>query len=433
VPPSDRRKAIVTTRDQVIPAPVGNTIPFANGSTRFICGAFLFVLASTLILVLVQTVFFPFEPTTLNERRDPTPLPALALLLERPAQFAERINRWFDDRVGFRDFLIRAKNQIDFSVFGISRKVYIGSDGWLFERETTDARFFLERLSEPAFLRIEHSFVQFAELLKRRDIKLVVVGYPDKSTLYPNYLPASVPQLPSAGKYDRFRRFMGKQRDIIFIDAESILRAAQHNQSLYYKTDIHPTIRGSIPVVEEIVRRISASAGRGDVKWHERFAWRRIFWDQGAEARFLAVLSDVGESVDYAPDFYAVGKNPAAGHWNTDPRRIDVPGLGRLPIFDWEFVSDPTACAHLLPGAVLFGNSFSDGYTTLGLYSYFCFLRRSRTPVARLAPYVADIPKGTKYFIFQYTAPYLQSEVPSLGTAGAAPDPRQFWGATTHD
>jgi hypothetical protein len=423
--------SIVTARDDVIPVEGAARLP--NRAARGICAAFLFALAVILVFVLVTTAVDPWKLMKLNERRDPGPLPRIAMLLDSPATFAERLNRWFDDRVGFRDPLIRVKNQIDFSVFRVSRKVYIGRSGWLFERATTDARLLLERLSAPAFSEFEESFVQFAELLARHGIKLVVVGYPDKSMLYPEFLPAGVPRPSDGGKYDRLRRFLAAQPDIIFIDGESVLQAAKGDKPLFYKTDIHPTAHGSIAIVKEIVRRIAAAAGRSDIEWNERFTWRQIFWDHGAEARFLAVLSDIGEQVEYAPEFYVVGKNPPGGHWIEDPRRIDVPYVGRLPVFDWEFVSDPENCAQRLPGAVLYGNSFSDEYVSLGLYNYFCFLRRSRTPRGRLAPYVADIPVGTKYFIYQYTASYLPGEAPILDTDSATAVPSQFWGAVKHE
>ena len=41
-------------------------------------------------------------------------------------------------------------------------------------------------------------------------------------------------------------------------------------------------------------------------------------------------------------------------------------------------------------------------YWTVGLHRYFCFIRRSRTPIGRLPAFVDAIPPGTKYFIFQY-------------------------------
>jgi hypothetical protein len=65
-------------------------------------------------------------------------------------------------------------------------------------------------------------------------------------------------------------------------------------------------------------------------------------------------------------------------------------------------------------GAARFSNSFSDRYWPLGLQRYFCFIRRARTPIARLTPLVANLPQGTKYFIFQYLSAYLPGEGPWL-------------------
>ena len=56
-----------------------------------------------------------------------------------------------DDRSGFRDLFIRMKNQIDYSIFNVSRKVYVGSEGYLFNRNLTDGRLDLERISEQQF------------------------------------------------------------------------------------------------------------------------------------------------------------------------------------------------------------------------------------------------------------------------------------------
>ena len=46
--------------------------------------------------------------------------------------------KWFNDHFGFRDFLIRSKTQIDYSVFGMSTRIHVGSDGWLFYRSVMD-------------------------------------------------------------------------------------------------------------------------------------------------------------------------------------------------------------------------------------------------------------------------------------------------------
>ena len=89
--------SIVTARDDVIP--VEGTARLPNRAARGICAAFLFALAVILVFVLVTTAVDPWKLMKLNERRDPGPLPRIAMLLDSPATFAERLNRWFDDRV----------------------------------------------------------------------------------------------------------------------------------------------------------------------------------------------------------------------------------------------------------------------------------------------------------------------------------------------
>jgi len=98
--------------------------------------AFLGCLTLALVLPLLQTLYPIFGPVVapLEERRAPSRFPSPLLLLGTTGEFAAALNNWFDDRVGFRDLLIRTKNQIDYTFFRTSKKVYIGSNGWLFLR-----------------------------------------------------------------------------------------------------------------------------------------------------------------------------------------------------------------------------------------------------------------------------------------------------------
>ena len=96
---------------------------------------FLGFVTFCLVAPLVQTIYPVFGTTLVapvEERRDASPFPSLHLLAGTNGDFAAGLNKWFDDRVGFRDFLIRSKNQIDYTLFRTSKKVHIGADGWLF-------------------------------------------------------------------------------------------------------------------------------------------------------------------------------------------------------------------------------------------------------------------------------------------------------------
>jgi hypothetical protein len=310
---------------------------------------------------------------------------------------------------------IRLKNQIDYSVFSTSRKVYVGRDGWLFDRG--DAGWGLERLDTSGFEALQASFLGLARELHEKDIRLVVIGYPDKSRIYPEMTPSTESLIPPGGNYDRLRQFLARQQTLTFIDAEEILlrEKSTTGDPVYYKTDAHADEIGQLGVVKEIVNQIARAENRSDIRRDEKFerAVGRVGW--GNEARFLSPLVPVHEYTPYFKGTYAIGGDEPDGRWNLPgsyiAERADN-GTGRA--YDFEFRSRPELCSERLPGTVIFGNSFSDPYWSLGLHRYFCFIRRARTPTSRLKLFLETMPAGTKYFIFQYYAPSLLSDAPTM-------------------
>jgi len=374
--------------------------------------AFLGFAALCLVVPFLQTLYPVFGTVVapLEERRALNPLPPLRLITGTNGDFAAGLNKWFDDRVGFRDMFIRAKNQIDYTLFDASKKVWVGSDGWLFDRypEGTD-------LDNDRLAILENGFVTLAHRLGDRDIHLIVVGYPDKSALYPEMAPPRMPQLwTSDSNYGRLRQFLASRSELAFIDAEAIMkrekpRSAEH---LYIKTDMHVTEVAQIAVVKEIVAQVARAENRRDVRWDEKLTLTHVQLNNGGQTHFIALLSEPMEEEPYYEGGYTIGATEPDGHWNIpDPavlERADA-GIGRP--FDWEFRSLPELCASRLPGTVLFGNSFSDLYWAVGLQRYFCFIRRAREPVSRFKLFYDTMPAGTKYFILEYYVPWLSHDV----------------------
>src|SRR5439155_12444413 len=99
----------------------------ANSRARWVGGRlpgiFLAIVILCLVLPLLQTLhpFFGTIVRPVDERRTANPFPSPGLLLHGTGDFAIGLNKWFDDRVGFRDLFIRTKNQIDYSIFSTSR------------------------------------------------------------------------------------------------------------------------------------------------------------------------------------------------------------------------------------------------------------------------------------------------------------------------
>ena len=383
------------------------------GLELLICYAFLgfFALYLTLPLVqalypLAQTVYPRFATIMrpLDERRQPSSFPSLSLLLGTDGGFAIGLNKWFDDRVGFRDLFIRSKNHIDYTLFRTSRKIYIGHEGWLFDIH--DPPMSVDRLAA-----LKTSFVALVQALHRKGVQLIVVGYPDKAEIYAEKAPPQLPRRPKSGNYEKLRGFLTARADLMFIDAEEILKREKGitSERLYAKTDLHATQVGQLSVVKEIIRRIAQAEGRPEIHWAENFRLAHGPMGPGSAARFLSLLSPpiIEKEYPYFEGTYTVGGEEPDGRWFLATPNLGIAddGIGRP--FDYEFSSSPQACKQQLPSVVLFGNSFSDFYWPLGLHRYFCSIRRARDPITRLKAFYETMPADTKYFIFQYYEPTL--------------------------
>ncbi|MGA8400668.1 MAG: hypothetical protein WB697_12320 [Stellaceae bacterium] len=376
---------------------------------------FLFLVACLVVLPLVKTVFpkLALVPR-LEERRQLSAFPDPALLLKTDGGFAGGLNAWFDDRVGFRDLFIRTKNQIDYSLFHTSRKVYVGKHGWLFDRGAQDS---LNTLDASQLAAFEQRFTTLAGMLNDRGIRLVVIGYPTKSRIYPEMVPPDMPQIAPGGNDGRLRQFLAHQPTLTYIDAQTIFERekVESREHIYAQTDMHATEFGQLPVVKEIIARIAHLEGRPEIRWNENLTLTHHDYT-GGEARFLAPLVPIVEkNFPWYQGSYTIGGAEPDGSWYLpDPHVLERAddGIGRP--FDWEFKSSPELCPQRLPGMVLFGNSFSDLYWALGLHRYFCFIRRARNPISRFKLFYETIPEGTKYFIFEFIFPWLPTDGPPI-------------------
>ena len=317
---------------------------------------FLVIVAVCLVVPLVQTLVpvFPNMVAPLEERRQPLPFPSPRLLLQANGNFADGLNAWFDDRVGFRDLFIRTKNQIDYSLFGTSRKVYVGKDGWLFDREPVDP---LGELTPAKMTALEQSFVTLAEMLAHRGIRLVVVAHPDKVRIYPEMAPPSMPLPQPNDNVSRLRQFLASQPSLIFVDAEAILRKEKSRTSerLFAKTDLHETEVGALPVVKEIIARIAEAEGRPEIRWQEDFKLAHEIWGPGNEGRFLAPLVSITEA--NFPHFVGRYKFETVpdGSWHgpaLDALNRADDGAGRAYDFGFELSPGPLPAAAARHGAV---------------------------------------------------------------------------------
>lgn len=140
-------------------------------------------------------------------------------------------------------------------------QVVVGPNRWL--EYTSDGNlddFQNLTMTDPQILvNIQTKLFRLNEKLKQRNIDLVVVVAPNKSTIYPENTPPEIQKAGEKSRLDSFIELMDKSAPPILLDLRSSLQAGRAVQPIYYKTDTHWNAIGAFIAYHDIMERISLS------------------------------------------------------------------------------------------------------------------------------------------------------------------------------
>src|SRR3954454_13665647 len=137
---------------------------------RIFVGLFM----TLLLLPAIQMLTGVVSVRPLDENRNRATPPAVSDLAS-PLTAFPKVQAWFQDHYGLRDLLIRTKTQIDFSFFGVSDRVHIGRDGWLYDRKAISTSLAIESLSEADLDLAAKTLGALGEQLASRGVRLIVL------------------------------------------------------------------------------------------------------------------------------------------------------------------------------------------------------------------------------------------------------------------
>jgi hypothetical protein len=352
--------------------------------------AFVVVFLGVLIIPLLDTLFPYLPQRDLAENRNPAPFPDLIKILHGDGRFAPGLNRWFDDYLRLRGLLIRAKNQLDFSLFSHSEKLYLGRDKWLFDRTAFANKVLMMRAGDTGAKRVHGRLLALADYLSRRNIPLIIISNPEKETIYPQLVPTEAPRLPADDGFQQLRQFLAGGTSWDYIDGQDLLKGCMAPRP-FNIADIHMTMAGGLCFARELVRRIAAAEGRPS-PWDHEFTFSLVTSYAGGQVEFLSILRPyatefVQPSIMYGPD--APGPE---GAFAVDPAKV----------FEWTYHTSPPYYPSKLPSMVMFGDSFLDHYLNAGIFTYFKDVYRARDDGKNLETVLRSIPQGTRYFVYQF-------------------------------
>jgi hypothetical protein len=338
-----------------------------------------------LLLPLLQMATGWIPTTPLDEKRALAPAPAWTSWREAHA-WLRGGSRWMDDHFGLREVLVRGKTQVDFSVFGMTDRVFVGPDGWLFYRHVMLQE---KPAAEQRLARDGDAIVagvrRLQQQLAGRGVTLAVVVAPMKDVLYPDKLPAGVPVVPEPRQAARLEARLRGLDGLIVVEATDILRRLSAQRTVFHRTDFHWNDPAAFEVGRALVDRLGARVGRTGPTWtHPLVIDEQRF--SGGEAAFM-------------PIFFPPTERALVVHQNWDWPPFDF--LTDQPPFVWVHRTRAPTPAQL-PSVVLLGDSFADGLLRSGLPLYFQTTYRMAWQPGEVDRLLASLPPDCRFVVVEF-------------------------------
>ncbi len=214
------------------------------------------VFALFLVVPLVGS-FLRKPKVPYGENRTLHPKPDWPLKRWQWTTFPFTFDRYFNDRVGFRPELLALRRRILLDALGDSTAdlVWIGRDGWLFTNSIGPNSVPMPRdESERRLAGWVEALRTRRDWLAARGIRYVVVIAPEKSSVYPEFLPDAIRRHPPPD-YSKFLK--DQLGDLIDDPTAALVEAKATTPQLYFQLDTHWTDAGAFVTYRELERRLA--------------------------------------------------------------------------------------------------------------------------------------------------------------------------------
>jgi alginate O-acetyltransferase complex protein AlgJ len=282
-----------------------------------------------------------------TEQRLPAPFPPWERGALTSGGYGRAFESAFGDALPGRSHLVEGYDGIRYYGFGDTTTPVIvrGRDGWLFASEDRDYRRWAEHADDGDIGYVAQIFAQRARWCRAHGAAYVVFFAPDKSTIYPEELPADFPQ-PARSAMTRVLAVL-RAAGVTAVDVRPAISAAKTRGLVYSKGDTHWTDIGAYAAyraVAEALRgsgfidRVPAAAMRMQVAYRrgDFYAQEGVDWFE-PDRQLDAVFPARAHGVRPRPDPYA--SDPDLAQFSSVERSVNA--------------------ASSRPRGMLFGDSFS--------------------------------------------------------------------------
>jgi len=281
----------------------------------------LFLLA--LVVPTVVTVARDKQEVSETEFRTLAPPPQWRWDLDLLHTWPDEFESYYDDHFALRAFLLQRYNWTRFSLFGISPtdRVIVGRSGWLYLAEGTEE---FEPLTAPELGRWKLDLEQRRDWLEARGTKYLFVAVPDKTDVYPEFLPEAHLRAKVRSRIDLFCRAMATRTTVPVLNLGPPMRGAKTRDEIYFRNDPHWNYLGAHIAYASIMAALDP--------WYpelETIPWREFAIEKrevrgGGLARMMGLATRLTE-VTYKPDRSELARCARRIELSPEPRNVRSP------------------------------------------------------------------------------------------------------------
>jgi hypothetical protein len=223
----------------------------------------ILVLFCLLLIAPTLGQWFDLDPFLRhNENRKLAERPELTWTWSAFQKFPREYQAYVNDNFGFRNTLVRGNYLLRYRLLKVlsSKQVVVGQEGWLYytgEGDLDDCRG-ITQFNDDQLRRWTRALLLKRNWLAQQGIHYLLVIPPNKSTIYPEYLPAGYKRLRQKTALDDFMDFVRQNSDLNVIDLKAPFLERKQERNLYLRTDTHWNDYGAFLAYQEIIRPLAS-------------------------------------------------------------------------------------------------------------------------------------------------------------------------------
>lgn len=215
-----------------------------------------------LLLPMLQEKFHFIKVKELYGAYDLAPDDSFTVKNWKEGTYQDAKNKYVNDHIGLRPWLVRLNNQVDFSVFKIAHpgNVIVGKDGYLFLDAYVKDHFSQNIADTNLACDLMHKLKALQDTLENMGKTVLLVHAPSKADIFPEYLPDEVHySRKNEGKTSReLFKYIGDSLGVHQLDMNSLLLSLKpkYGDLLISKHGIHWTQFGAAFAADSLIKYI---------------------------------------------------------------------------------------------------------------------------------------------------------------------------------